>query len=55
MMTARQSEAMEVIEVYFTFNTRSEVTDYERYWYNASPSKNPWWVVIKINGRVVRW
>ena len=44
-----------VIEVYFTFNTRSEATGYEQYWFNVSPGKNPWWVVIKINGRVVRW
>jgi len=49
-----QVEAVKVIEVYFTeYNT--DVTAYARSWYNASPSKNPWWVTIMINGRVVRW
>jgi len=43
-----------VIGVYLTHNGVTAVTEYER-WHNASSSKNPWWVVIMINGRVVRW
>jgi len=44
---------VEVIGVYLTHNGVTAVTEYER-WHNASSSKNPWWVIIMINGRVVR-